>query len=193
MSFKDLVHRNRSYRRFDAAVAIGEDVLVELVELARRTPSSANRQPLKYVLSCTEDANRRIFDCLAWAGYLPDWPGPEEAERPTAYIVVLTDSRISQSADTDVGIAAQTILLGAADRGLGGCMFGAVKRDRLSQTLGIPDELRVSLVIVLGKPVEEVVIVDAEPGDSIEYYRDESRKHYVPKRKTDELIFKIFS
>jgi len=192
MRFRDLVAKSRSYRRFDASVPVGRQDLLELIELVRLTPSAANRQPLKYVLSCSEEWNVRIFDCLAWAGYLPDWPGPTQTERPTAYVVVLTDSRIADTADTDVGIAAQTLLLGAVERGLGGCMFGSVKRGDLGRVLSLPEHLRISLVIALGKPKEKVVLVDAEPGESIKYTRDEEGTHFVPKRKTSELIVQIY-
>jgi len=106
--------------------------------------------------------------------------------------VVLTDSRIADTADTDVGIAAQTLLLGAVERGLGGCMFGSVKRGDLGRVLSLPEHLRISLVIALGKPKEKVVLVDAEPGESIKYTRDEEGTHFVPKRKTSELIVQIY-
>jgi len=191
MQFTDLVAKSRSYRRFDASVPVGREVLLELIELVRLTPSAANRQPLKYVLSCSEARNREIFECLAWAGYLPDWPGPAETERPTAYVVVLTDSRIADTADTDVGIAAQTLLLGAAERGFGGSRFGSVKRGDLARALSLPQHLKISLVIALGKPKENVVLVDAEPGGSIKYSRDEKGTHFVPKRKSEELIVQL--
>ena len=193
MNFKDLIRKNRSYRRFDASASISEDVLIGLIKLARITPSSSNRQPLKYVLSCSREWNAKIFECLAWAGSLADWPGPKESERPTGYIVILSDTQISEPKDTDVGIVAQTILLGAVDAGLGGCMLGSVKRNELAQILGLPEHLHISLVVALGKPVEKVTLVDAEPGGPIKYYRDEAQNHYVPKRKLDELITKVYS
>jgi nitroreductase len=193
MDFKELVLKNRSYRRFDGSVPISEEKLTNLVSLARCTPSGGNRQPLKYVLSCSPEWNNKIFSHLAWAGYLADWPGPEESERPTAYIIILTDTTINQSADTDTGIAAQTILLGAAGQGLGGCMLGSVKRKELKALLELPDHLDISLIIALGKPAEKVVLVDAESGASIKYYRDKEKTHYVPKRKTDELIVSVYS
>ncbi len=135
MEFAELVSRCRSYRRFDGQHAIGAETLRALVSLARCAPSAANRQPLRFVLSCEAASNARIFETLAWAAYLKEWPGPEPRERPTAYIVILLDRTISQGADTDVGIAAQTMLLGATALGLGGCMFGAIRREELAARL----------------------------------------------------------
>ena len=191
MKMQDLVTRSRSYRRFDAGFPVQEKTLRELVSLARTVPSARNSQPLKFVISCTPDRNARIFETLTWAGYLTDWPGPSPAERPTAYIVVLVDRNISQEAGIDVGIAAQTILLGATERGLGGCMLGAVKRDTLAEHLGLPPHLAIALVLAIGRPVERIVL-EALPSDrSIRYYRDAEGGHHVPKRDLDELIFSV--
>jgi len=185
---RDLVLRNRSYRRFDAGHVVGRETLLELVDLARHTASAANRQPLKYILSSDPGTNAKIFPCLAWAAYLEDWPGPAPHERPTAYIVLLVDETITKDWWCDDGIAAQTILLGAVERGLGGCMIGAVQRGRLREALGIPDHLRIRLVIALGRPAETVVIEELPPGGDVRYWRDERGVHHVPKRGLDEIV-----
>ena len=188
MELAELVRKNRSYRRFDGSHRITAQTVRELVELARLTPSAMNRQPLKYVITTGTEANARVFDTLSWAGSLKEWDGPEAAERPTAYIVVLVDKELNPNAANDIGIAAQTILLGAVSKGLGGCMLGAIKRPALKAALSIPDELDVGLVIALGKPVERVVLQDVPPGSSITYYRDDEQTHYVPKRTLAEIV-----
>jgi nitroreductase len=193
MELIDMVSRCRSYRRFDEAVPVSEAVLRDLVALARCTPSAANRQPLRYVLSCAEEWNAKIFETLAWAAYLKDWPGPAPGERPTAYIVVLVDTTITQAADIDVGIAAQTILLGAVERGLGGCMFGAVKREELAARLSLASYLPIALVIALGAPVERVVLEGLADDGSIRYYRDSQQVHHVPKRSVDQLVHAVYA
>jgi nitroreductase len=190
MKFKGLVEKNRSYRRFRASREIDEKTLLDLVDLARMTPSAANRQPLKYVLSCTPDSNAKVFETLGWAASLPDWPGPDPEERPSAYIIVLVDKEISDAAGNDVGIASQTILLGAVDKGLGGCMLGNVKKNHLSESLGIPDRYEIQLVIALGVPVEKVVLEGLPADGSTKYHRDEKMTHYVPKRSLEEIIIK---
>lgn len=184
----DLVHRNRSYRRFVESLRIEETALRELVNLARLTASAANLQPLRYILSSDPERNTRIFGCLAWAAYLKDWKGPTEGERPAAYIVVLGDTSVSAKIDCDHGIAAQTILLGAVERGLGGCMLAAIDRDRLRQELRIPKRYKILLVIALGKPAETVVLDPVGADGSIRYWRDDQGVHHVPKRGLGETI-----
>ncbi len=185
---RDLIVGNRSYRRFNEEARIDMETLRELVDLARLSASAANLQPLKYMLSNSLKKNSLIFDCLGWAGYLKDWPGPQKGERPSAYLIVLGDTSITKSFGCDHGIAGQSILLGAAEKGLGGCMIASIKRNELREALNIHKKFEILLVIALGVPVEEVRIEEVEPGGSIEYWRDDNGVHHVPKRKIEDII-----
>lgn len=185
---KDLVLKNRTYRRFYGDYLLDEEVLRELVNLARLSSSGANLQPLKYLLSTDAEQNAKIFPTLRWAGYLKDWDGPDEGERPSGYIVVLLDHAISKTPFWDHGIAAQSILLGAVERGLGGCMFGNVDRDELRQSLGIDERYEILLVIAIGSPKEQVRLVPLQPDGGVKYYRDSAGVHFVPKRSLDDII-----
>ena len=185
---KDLILHNRSYRRFHQEIPVSLESLKEMVNLARLSASAANRQPLKYILSCEPEMNARIFPYLAWAGYLKDWGGPKEGEKPSAYIIMLGDTTITQTFGCDHGIAAQSILLGAVEKGLGGCMIGSIRKVELSQELNIPDQYEILLVIALGKPKEKVVIEPVGENGNIKYWRDEQGTHHVPKRSIEEII-----
>jgi nitroreductase len=185
---KYLVVKNRSYRRFDQNFIIRMDTLRELVDLARLSGSAGNKQPLKYILSCDSQKNALIFENLAWAGYLKEWPGPAEGEKPSAYILMLGDKEISPSFDFDNGIAAQSILLGAVEKGLGGCMIGSIQRAKLREQLNLPERYEILLVIALGKPVETVILDVVKPDGDVKYWRDSEGRHYVPKRSLEEII-----
>ena len=184
---KDLVQSNRSYRRFDHSAPVSMQTLEELVQLARLCPSAANKQPLRFILSTAPADNDAIFACLKWAAYLTDWSGPAPSERPSAYIVMINTSKDWDFAKFDLGIMAQTMLLGAVEKGLGGCMIGALDREKLHTHLSLQAGMDVSLVLALGKPVEDVRIVDVPDDGSIKYYRDDAGVHYVPKRSLVEL------
>ena len=187
MKFEDLIKQCRSYRRFHEDHRISEKTLRELVNLARLSGSAANLQPLKYILSHEPKKNNLIFSTLSWAGYLKDWQGPEEGERPSAYIIILGNKNISKTIDCDHGIASQNILLGAVEKGLGGCILGLIDREKLRENLSIPAQYEILLVIALGKPKEKVVLEEAV-GSNIKYYRDKKGIHHVPKRSLDEII-----
>ena len=188
MDFSELVRSSRSRRRFEQSRRIPVETLKSLVELTRFAPSGANRQPVKYLLSSTEQECASVFPHLAWAGYLDSWSGPAEGERPSAYITLLLDTTVARSAGVDHGIFAQTIMLGAAERGLGGCILGAIERDGLRAACAIPATFEILLVLALGYPVERVVVEDVGDDADIRYYRDETDTHHVPKRTLEELL-----
>jgi len=184
---KDLIVANRSYRRFHEDVPIDQGALRELVDLARLSASGENAQKLKYIISCDPESNAAIFPYLSWAGYLPEWPGPAEGERPTAYIIIVLDTDIGKKVGCDQGIAAQSILLGATESGFGGCMIGSIQREGLRNALSIPEQYKIELVIALGK-TKETIILDTVKNGNIRYWRDDEDQHHVPKRSLDEVI-----
>jgi nitroreductase len=184
----ELVKANRSCRRFYEDHQVELKTLEELVDLARLSASSGNLQPLKYILACQPDVNAQIFSCLAWAGYLKDWPGPEPGERPSGYIVILGDTTIGKEFGVDHGIAGQSMLLGAREKGLAGCLLGSINRKDLRPMLNIESHLKILLVLAIGKPKEEVVIETVGPDGNIRYWRDAEAVHHVPKRALTDLI-----
>jgi len=190
MNIKDLVTNTRTYRRFDESYRVEYKTLEQLVGLARLSASAANKQPLKFLLYNTPNDCERIFPFTAWAGYLKEWPGPNPGERPSAYIIILGDTAISESFGVDHGIALQSIMLGATETGIGGCIIQSIKRDELRKEFKIPLQFEILLILALGKPVEKVVIDEIKNGD-VKYRRDPDKTHHVPKRNLDELILKL--
>jgi nitroreductase len=190
MNIRDLVAKSRTYRRFNESFSVEYKTLEQLIDLARLSPSGANRQPLKFLIFNKPGECDRVFPSLAWAGYLKEWPGPVSGERPSAYIIVLGDTMISGSFGVDHGIAAQSIMLGATEAGLGGCIIASIKHEELRKEFSIPSHFEILLVLALGQPVEKVV-VDEIQNDDVKYWRDDNKTHHVPKRTLDELILKL--
>jgi len=189
MSLKELIFKTRSHRRFDETYRIDAKTIESLIDLARLSPSGANRQPLKYIYYNSVSDCEKVFPYLAWAGYLTDWPGPDKGERPTAYIIILGDRSVSDIFGVDHGIAAQSIMLGTTEAGLGGCIIGSIKREELGNELSIPDNLEILLILAIGKTVENVIVEEVKNND-VKYWRDNDKNHHVPKRSLAELIIK---
>ena len=166
---RDLLRFDRSVRRFDASRTIDRDTLVSLVELTRYCVSSQNMQPLRYIIVDEKTGKDRLFPLLRWARHLKDWPGPAQSERPSAYLVQLTDTRIAPSLLCDCGLQLQAITLGAA-------------------ALGLEDFYKVEYVLALGYSAETVRLEDLAPGADYSYYRLPDSTHVVPKRPLGELI-----
>ena len=184
---KELLMKNRSYRRFYQNERVPEEVLRELVGLTCYCASGRNAQALRYRIVTDEASCAQVFSTLAWAGYLKDWPGPQEGERPSAYLVQLLDTSIEADCLCDDGIQAQTIMLGAVEKGYGGCVIKAFKNDALRGVLGLPDHLKIMYVLALGRPKETVVLEPMRDGD-IRYWREADGSHHVPKRPLEELL-----
>ncbi|SEW23838.1 nitroreductase family protein [[Clostridium] fimetarium] len=183
---KELVLKNRSYRRFYEDKKISMDTLKELVEIAHNTPSAANKQPLRYKLVNDETGNDKVFECLGWAGYFKDWDGPLKGERPTGYVIMITKSGANSS--WDEGIAGQTMLLAATQMGMGGCFIGNVDREKLAKIIELPQDMIIKLVIAFGYPKEEVVLEEILSDGDYKYYRDENQVHHVPKVKVEDIV-----
>ena len=189
MSIKDLVIQNRSYRAFDEGRPITEEVMRGLVDLARKTASGMNRQPLRYrILSEREEVAGMTAGCRF--ATLLGIPLPPAGQAPTGYIVIFTDTEAGSPTSLalkDVGIAAQTILLAATEQGFGGCMLGSFDPKALSLALGVDARYQPQLAIALGTPAETARLVEAKDG-KLAYFRDESNVHHVPKLPLDEVL-----
>ena len=188
LQLKELVTKNRTYRRFDQSVPVTEEDLTSMVELARLSSFGGNRQSFKFLGVLEKEARAQVFKTLKWANYLKEWEGPEEGERPTAYLVILHDKDLANTYFWEHGLAAQSILLGAVAKGFGGCMFASFNRTDLSEILNLPENLIPLMVIALGKPGEEVVLENMDGTGNIEYWRDGEGRHHVPKRPLRDIF-----
>jgi len=182
--FEELVKRARTYRRFDESAPISTETLRGLVNIARIASCGGNSQKLRYIIVSNPEDCAILFPNLAWAAAIKEWDGPVEGERPTGYIMILSDGNPGHN----VGIAAQTIQLAATETGFGVCMMGAIKRDEIKADFNIPEDMNLHLVLAIGKPGETVVIEPMSADGSTAYWRSEDGVHHVPKRSLEEVI-----
>lgn len=188
---KDLIKKNRSYRGYNEDRRITREELIELVDCARLCPSSVNAQPFRYYISWEKGEVDKIQKLTRWARALPDMNLPHVGMCPTAFIIILQDTQIGESLaryQKDVGIVAQTMLLAAVEKGLGGCMIGNFSRDKVEEALNLPDHLVPMLIVAFGEPMEQIILTEIEEGENTNYYRDEDGIHYVPKRKLEDIV-----
>lgn len=187
--YRELLKSDRSIRRFREEERIDTTQLESLVELTRYCASGRNLQPLRYRIVTAREECERVFPLLGWAGYLKDWPGPVEGERPAAYLVQCIDRELTSDCMCDDGLQLQAITLGAAAMGLGCCIIKSFNGDRLREALAIEERYEPLYVLAIGRPLEMVVIEDMAPGsEEIKYYRTPDAIHHVPKRQLPELL-----
>lgn len=187
---KNLLMKSRSYRGFDHSYQFTYEQLYEYIDCIRYCPSTLNLQPLKYYLAYQEEDVAKIQAKTGWARNLKGMRLPLPGKEPTAFIVICQDTTIEEDLNRfkrDVGIVAQSILLCATEEGLGGCMIGSFSPVLIAKELHLKEHIVPQLIVALGKPDEEIQIVDVKDNQT-EYYRDENGIHYVPKRKTEDMI-----
>jgi len=175
----------RTIRKY-AQKPVSKEILVKCVDAARLSPSGANRQPLKYIIINDHKLTKEVFTKLKWAGYLPNYQ-PSENETPQAYIIITLDKNISENVGHDAGIAAMSISMVAHDHDLGSCIFGIADKEKLKETIKLPDNSDIILVIALGYPSENPIVDKIKDGN-IKYWLDENKVLHVPKRSLEEVL-----
>jgi len=188
---RELVEKNRSYRGYDSSRKVSREELLELVDMTRYVASGINLQPLKYVLAWEEEKVAAIQRLTKWGSALKHMTLPQQGKCPPAFIVICHDTTLRPGADSaqvEMGAMAQTILLGAVERGLGGIMIANFSAPAMKEALDLADHLEPRLVLAIGKPDEVVKIVPVGADGSTIYYRDENDVHYVPKRDLKDIV-----
>jgi nitroreductase len=185
MEFIEIVKTRRSIRRFKPK-KIERKILLELLEAARCAPSAANKQPLEYIIINEQENKEKIFEQLAWAGYVRPRRDPAPGSRPVAYIVILVNSQraLGEYSNVDAAAAIENIILTAWSKGIGSCWLGSVQREKIRELLGVPEHLEINSVVALGYPDEKPIMEDAKKDDeeSLRYYLDDCDRLHVPKR-----------
>ena len=188
---KDLVVKSRSYRGYDESRKVSREELLELVDCARFAPSSVNGQPFRYLMVYEKEKVDRLQALTGWARALPDLKLPHPGKCPTAFIVICQNTEWDDNLNRylrDVGAVAQTMLLAAAEKDLGGIMIGNFSPERVAQAMDLPETIVPMLIVAIGRPDEKIVLTEIENGQSTKYYRDEQDVHYVPKRKLEDIV-----
>lgn len=183
-SLDSLLLKNRSYRGFCADVCPGRAQLQTIVSVADKLPSARNQQVLRYRLVCDAEADS-VLPLIRLGGALPELHLPLPGTEPRAYIVICSTVEPDHWVWTDLGIAAQSLLLKAVSLGLHGICIGAFNKEKLTEILQLPH--RPLLVLALGRGTETIQLTHIKEGESQKYYRKDGL-HLVPKIPWQDLI-----
>ncbi len=186
MSLYDVIMSRRTVRQFKPE-PVPRTLLERLANAGRLAPSAANRQPLEFVVVDDKEICDRIYPCLNWAAYIAPAGDPRPGQEPAAYLVVLVNTGIRDKMhEWDAGAAIENMLLAAWEERVGSCWLISVDKEKVRDILAVPESYRVESVVALGYPAEEPVVEDLE--DSVKYWKDESGRLHVPKRRLQDVI-----
>lgn len=180
----DALTTRRSIRQY-LDQPVPEEILRELLELARYYPSPANQQPLRFVATADAEYCRRIYECLHWAGCLPGYQ-MAETERPKAYILILGDPSLKRIIDFCSGAAATQLMVGAHAMELASCCLSPVNAAAMCEALEFGlGPWEILYVIALGYGAQSST---TEPmTDTYNYRLDGQGNLIVPKRSAKEI------
>lgn len=182
MGIYELILKRRTIRKFEQK-KIDKKILLDCLNAARLAPSSRNKQPLEYIL-ITKNLDK-IFNSIKMAGYLKD-AAPTQNEKPMAYIVIILNTKISDDAKYDVGLAAENIILTAFEKGIASCPIKSIDINKLMKILNIPENYIIEIIIALGYPKQKSV-EDEFKKDS-KYWLDKKDVLHIPKRRLKDIV-----
>ena len=189
MEIMKLMEWCRTYRRFDQAKPIPENVLEHIMEAARLANSASNRQQLRFLVVKSPEMVEKLFTFTHWAAILPKELGqPKDGEHPVLFIVPTYEaSEKAKWTDVDIGIAETRMTIAAAAEGVGSCILANIERDPIRDVLGLPASTEIATIVAFGYPTHESHIVSMKDGD-VKYYLDEKKDYCVPKRSREDLF-----
>jgi nitroreductase len=146
MDVADAIRSQRAVRRF-ADRPIADDLLAEILDAARRAPSSMNEQRWAFVLVTDAGRLRALAGIGEYAGHL--------AAAAAAVALVTPEAEGDwrrESIAFDLGQCAQNLMLAAWERGIGSAHAAVYDQDLARESLGYPPDRRCDYVLGLGYP-----------------------------------------
>ena len=142
------IHQRRSVRAYKDT-EVEEDKLKKILEVARLSPSSSNRQEWKFIVVKNKETKKKLANAAMGQSFI--------GEAPVVIVACATESKsmmaCGQPAHTvDVSIACAFMILQAYELGLGTCWISAFSEDETKKILSIPEHIRIVAMIPLGYP-----------------------------------------
>lgn len=164
MDIFEAIRTRRSVRRFSDR-HVEEEKVVAMLDAARMAPSWANMQCWHYVVVRDTSAKNAISELtyvesfFSPLGYKVNPAKKGVAEAPVVIIACADPKKSGALWDqpyymTDVGIAAQNMMLAAHALGLGTVFVGVFDEQRLRELVAIPPDIRIVGVFPVGYPLE---------------------------------------
>jgi nitroreductase len=144
----DTIRARRNVRSFEDR-SIDPEVLDRICEAARRTPSSMNQQAWDFVVVTDRDRLRELSKVWTYADHVA------MSAATIALVAPFTDDADTRETyQFDMGQASMSIMLTAADAGVGSCHAAVAEQELARELLGLPTDRECMWLISLGYPAE---------------------------------------
>ena len=164
MNTTDCIKTRRSIRNYKEE-QISQDIINEVIDIARFAPSWKNGQIARFYVVQSPDLKKKIAEeCMMGFSFNTNTLTKASALVVVAYVEKrsgferdgsYTTSKEDRWEMFDAGIATQTFCLAAHEKGLGTCIMGIFDEEKVAETIGLPEGQKVGAVLALGYPAEE--------------------------------------
>ena len=160
MDFMEVLRRRRSIRKYKPD-PVPDELIEQVLEAARLSPSGKNMQPYHFVVVKERETKKKI--------------DPRLADVPVI-IVGLVDPTKGRCSIPDGILAFEHIILGAVNAGLGSCWKGTYlghmqeHEQEIKEVLGVPEHIAVVAYTPIGYPDESPEMRDKKPLNEIVHY-----------------------
>jgi nitroreductase len=175
MEVRDAIRKRRSIRKFKP-YSLPKNILMEILEAARLSPSYANTQPWRFIVIEDEAIKRKLAEVTSHS-FLAE---------ASAIIAVLGNAKLAGSAggiprrswlDLDVGVAVGYMVLQATELGLATCLDGSFRQRDVKRVLKIPEQIRagdwrVMVLLSIGAAGEEPASQERKPLEQLVYLNE---------------------
>jgi nitroreductase len=144
----DALLARRNVRTYADRV-IPEEHLDRILEAARRTPSSVNQQAWDFVVVTDRDRLRELSNMWRYAAHVAD------SAATIALVMPTSDDRDERDImQYDLGQATMSVMLAAADLGIGSGHASVGDQQLARRILGLPEDRECPILIALGYPAD---------------------------------------
>ncbi len=142
----DAITSRRNVRTYTDA-PIPDDAIDRILEAGRRTPSAMNRQPWDFVVTTDRDQLAELAKCWQGAGHVAS-----SAATITLVTPITDNARDAGMNAYDLGQASITMMITAADLGIGSAHAVVQDQPLARSILGFPEDRYAAYFIALGYP-----------------------------------------
>ena len=161
----DAIRSRRNVRTYQER-PLDEEDLDRILEAARRTPSSSNRQRWDFVVVTDRERLRRLSRVWRGAPHVADSAATIALIAPVA-----DDAKTRESTHYDLGQATMSIMLTAADAGIGSGHAAVENQQLAREILGFPEDRFCAWLIALGypadRPLRPIRVPNRRPFDEV--------------------------
>jgi nitroreductase len=150
MDITEAIRARRSIRSYQDR-PIEQEKLARVLEAGRLAPSARNLQDWKFIVVKDKEKRQKLSQAAKGQAFVAQAP-VVIAACGTEIEYIMTCGQYCYP--IDVAITVDHMSLAAVAEGLGTCWIGAFYEDKVKEILGIPENIRVVVMLAMGYPAE---------------------------------------